>query len=151
MDLVQLIVFILEEQRYGLPLQAVDRAIGAVGITPLPRAPEVIEGVINMHGEIIPVINMRRRFGLPERPLDPQEHFIIASTRRRRVALRVDAVVGLQSCNRQEIAPGERVAPGADHIAGVVRLEEGLTVINDLDRFLSLDEEAELDEALGER
>ncbi len=59
------IVFTLDEQRYALHLSAVERVICVVEITPLPKAPEIVLGIINVGGQIIPVIDMRKRFRLP--------------------------------------------------------------------------------------
>jgi purine-binding chemotaxis protein CheW len=63
----QLVVFTLGQQRYGLPLSSVERAARIVEITPLPNAPEIVLGVINVQGRLMPVVNLRHRFRLPER------------------------------------------------------------------------------------
>ena len=63
----QLVVFALDDQRYALHLSAVDRVVPMVRVTPLPKAPDIVIGVVNVQGRVIPVINMRRRFRLPER------------------------------------------------------------------------------------
>jgi len=62
----RILVFILDEQRYGLDLDAVDRVVRAVAVTLLPDAPEVVLGIINVQGRIVPVINMRNCFRLHE-------------------------------------------------------------------------------------
>ena len=67
---IQLIVFTLNEQRYALYLSVVERIVRIVRITPLPKAPEIVSGVINVAGRIIPVLDTRKRFRLPERGLD---------------------------------------------------------------------------------
>jgi purine-binding chemotaxis protein CheW len=61
-----LVVFTLDARRYAVPLSTVERIIRAVEITPLPQAPEIVLGVINVQGRIIPVVNTRKRFRLPE-------------------------------------------------------------------------------------
>ena len=87
-----LISLTLGEQRYALSLAQVERVIRALEITSLPKAPEIIMGVINVRGMVIPVINVRRRFHLPERRISPGDQIIISHTTRRRVALIVDEV-----------------------------------------------------------
>ena len=62
-----IVVFTLDEQRYALHLLAVERVVRAVEVTALPEAPEIVLGVVNVKGRIVPVINVRRRFRLPER------------------------------------------------------------------------------------
>jgi purine-binding chemotaxis protein CheW len=81
------VVFTLDERRYALYLPAVERVVPAVEVTPLPNAPEVVLGVINVQGRIIPVINVRKRFGLRERDIEPNDRFILARTSRHVVAL----------------------------------------------------------------
>ena len=68
----QLVVFRLNGQRYALPLAAVERIVCAVEVTPLPGAPPVVLGVINVAGCVLPVFNIRRRFLLPEREVVPR-------------------------------------------------------------------------------
>src|ERR1700712_4788121 len=85
-----LIVFRLDDNRYGLRADAVERVVRTVEITPLPKAPPTVLGVINAEGQVIPVFDMRRRFQLPERMPDLSDHLIIARAGGRRVALAVD-------------------------------------------------------------
>jgi len=77
-ETLQLIVFTLDAQRYALHLSAVERAIRMVEITPLPKAPEIVIGVVNIHGAVIPVLNIRKRFRLPEREPDLGDQLIVA-------------------------------------------------------------------------
>ncbi|MCX6844855.1 MAG: chemotaxis protein CheW [candidate division WOR-3 bacterium] len=147
----QIVVFTLDEQRYALPLSAVERVIRAVEITPLPKAPEVVLGVIDAQGQVIPVVDVRKRFRLPSRPVDEDDRFILARTSRRRVALIADSVAGVHEAASQEMESAVREFPFLEHIQGVARTPDGLILINNLDRFLSLDEEQQLDAALPER
>ena len=73
-------IFCLDNLRYALRLAAVERATRAAAVTPLPEYAGNILGVINVHGEIIPVVNTRRVFGLPEREIIPDDMFIILNT-----------------------------------------------------------------------
>ena len=143
-----LIVFTLDNQRYALPLSASDRVVRMVAITLLPNAPEIILGVVNFQGRVMPVINMRRRFGLPEREFLPSDQIVIAHTSRRCVALVADAVLDVIACAGQSLIAAEDILPGVAYVDGVVKLADGLIFIHDLDRFLSLDEESTLDRVL---
>ncbi|MGH9857936.1 MAG: chemotaxis protein CheW, partial [Acidobacteriota bacterium] len=91
----QAVVFLLNEQRYALKLSVVGRIVRAVEVTGLPKAPEIVLGVIRIEGRIIPVMNMRKRLHLPEKEIDLSDQFLIAQTARRIVALEVDAVLGV--------------------------------------------------------
>ena len=144
----QLISFNLGEQRYALHLSAVDRVVRAVEISPLPQAPKIVTGIINFQGQVIPVINMRRRFRLPEREIALTDCLVIAHTARRPVGLVVDAVTGVIEHPAQSIAGAESILPGLEYVEGVVKLQDGLALIHDLDKFLSLEEEASLAQAL---
>jgi len=152
---LQLVVFALDGQRYALHLSAVERIVRAVEMTPLPKAPEIVIGVINAQGRIIPVFNIRRRFHLPEREIELSDQLIIANTARRTVALVVDTVDGVIERLSEEITPADQVLPRIEYVEGIVKLENGLVLIHDLDKFLSIDEETKLDEAVkkvkGER
>ena len=143
------IVFSLGNQRYALPLSAVDRVVRMVAITPLPKAPDIVLGVVNLQGRVIPVINMRRRFSLPEKAIALSDQLIVAHTSRRSVALVADAVHDVIADSSQGLMETENILPGIEYVDGVIKLEDGLILIHDLEKFLSLKEESALDRALG--
>lgn len=140
-----LVVFSLENQRYALPLSASERVVRMVAITQLPNAPGIIMGLVNFHGKVIPVVNMRRRFGLPEREPSLSDSLIIAHTTRRPVALMADAVLDVIACAAQNQIAAEDILTGVEYVEGVVKTADGLIFIHDLNRFLSLEEEDALD------
>lgn len=144
-----LVVFTLDDQRYALHLSAVERTIRMVEITPLPKAPETVLGVINVKGRIVPALDIRRRFGLPERKMGLSDHLIIARTAKRTVALAVDGTDGVIERPARDIIPPGLIVPGLEHVEGVVKLEDGMVFIHDLDGFLSLEEEQALEAAIG--
>ena len=144
-SVIELVEFALDGRRYGLLLSTVARVVRMVDVTPLPKAPEIVLGVINVRGQVIPVINLRRRFRLPERAIDLADHLIVARTARRPLALIVDAAIGVLECSDRDVEPAREVLPGLDYVEGIAKLEDGLILIHDLDKFLSLDEQAALD------
>lgn len=144
----KLVVFLLDERRFALRLASVERVLSIVEITPLPKAPETVLGVVDVQGTIIPVFDTRRRFRLPVRDVELTDQLLLARTSRRRVALVVDDVSGLIDHPTDAVITPEQILPGLEYVAGVVKLPEGLVLIHDLDSFLSLDEEAALDRAL---
>ena len=143
----QFVVFTLDEQRFGLELTAVERVVRRVEITPLPKAPEIVLGVVNVRGRVIPVVDIRRRFRLPERRPALSDQIIIARTAQRAVALAVDATIEVLDRPQEDMIEALRVLPGIEYVEGVLKLEDGLILIHDLNRFLSLEEEAALDRA----
>ncbi|PKO83555.1 MAG: chemotaxis protein CheW [Betaproteobacteria bacterium HGW-Betaproteobacteria-11] len=144
----QLLVFALDGERYGLVLSAVDSVVRAVNITPLPQAPDIVLGVVNVRGRVIPVINMRRRFRLPERKIVLTDQLVIARTTRRPVALVADAVSDILQYPEGDIVETQSILADAEYIEGVVKLNGGLILIHNLDTFLSLEEETSLDQAI---
>ncbi len=144
----KLVVFNIDGQRYGLPLDTVERALPMVAVSPLPQAPAVALGVINLHGQIIPVLDLRRRFGLPSHDYGLTAHLLVARTSRRTLALSVDDVLGVLDVAGAAATPADAILPGIGHVAGIVALADGLLFIHDLEACLSLDEERQLTESL---
>lgn len=143
-----LVLFSLDSIRYALRLAAVQGAVRAVALTPLPKAPEIVLGVINLRGAVIPVLNIRRRFALTDRPIDLSDHFLIARTARRTVALWVDSVNGVISHPQEAVLEPGQVVPGMAYVEGVMKLGSGLVFIHNLDSFLALPEEEALQKAM---
>lgn len=148
--LVRLVVFSLEGQRYALPLAAVERIVRAVEVTFLPNAPSIVLGVIDAEGRLLPVLDLRRRFGLPQREIRPADQFLIARTLYRAVALVIDEAQGVIERPESAVVGSARIAPGLEQFHGLVQLDDGLVLIHDLEKFLSLDEAHALDEAMSQ-
>lgn len=144
-------VFEVGDRRLALPASGIGEIVRAVAVTPLPLAPPVVEGVVNVRGTVLPVVDVRPRFGLPPRELSPDQHFILAHAGPRLVALRVDRVRELIQVDPEAIRQADEAAPGSRHVAGIASLPDGVIVIQDLDQLLSLDEHATLNAALAER
>lgn len=144
------VVFTLDEPRYALRLAAVVRVVRVVEVTPLPQAPEIVLGAINAQGNVIPVLDVRRRFRLPSRERRLEDRFIIARTAGRLVALVADDVPGVRELGPHEVVSTAAALPFAGYLQGVAKLEGGLVLITDLDAFLSLDEERLLNAVLEE-
>jgi len=142
------LVFTVDAQQYALRLESVQRVVRMVEITPLPKAPDIVLGVINLAGSVTPVLSPRRRLGLPEKEIGLDANLIIASTATRRVALAVDSVTKLEERLSEEIVEAETVAPGTRFTTSIVNLEDGILFIHDLDRFLSGEEETQLNDLL---
>ena len=144
-----LVAFNLEGLFLALPLDRVARAVRAVAATPLPQAPEIVCGVVNVQGRIVPVINLRRRFGLAERETGLDDQLLIAHSATRMLAMIVDAVVGVIECDEKDFVAVDSVVAGTRHLTGIVKSPDGMVLIHDLDSFLSLEEERALDAALS--
>lgn len=147
--LERVVVFQLDDQRYALMLHAVDGVLPAVELTPLPRGPRIVLGVFELRGEIMPVLDIRHRFGLRSLPIDPDQQMIVARAAGRRVALLVDRTLGPSEVPREDVTPGRRILDDLPYLKGIARTSDGLVLIHDLDTFLALDEASALDAAVA--
>jgi purine-binding chemotaxis protein CheW len=145
---LEVVVFEIGGRRYGLPAADVREIVRAAALTPLPRAPAVVEGILNLRGRIVPVLDIRARFRLPPRPLHPSDHLLVASVGERLVALRVDRATDLVRLRAEDIEDARGAVPGAEYVAWVAKLPNDLVLIHDLRTFLSRAESAALEEAL---
>jgi purine-binding chemotaxis protein CheW len=148
-SVLQLVVFRLHDQLYALRLEVVDRIVRIAEITALPSAPDIVLGVINIQGRVIPVVDPCRRFGLPQRELELSDQLIIARTSRRVIGLVVAGVDGVVDCPRSQLSEGQAILADARYVEGVLKREDGLIMIHDLDSFLSPLEDKHLSHALA--
>ena len=143
-----IVVFTLDGQRYALDLSMVERVERIVEITPLPRSPDIVLGVVNVRGDVIPAVNVRKRFRLPEREISLSDQLIVANTSVRTMALVVDEVIGVLAVSGAAVIDGGDILPGMDYVEGVVKLSDGMVLIHDLEKFLSLAEAKALEESM---
>jgi purine-binding chemotaxis protein CheW len=143
-------VFSVDSQRYGVPVAVTERVLPMVAISPLPGAPHAALGVINLHGDVVPVLDVRRRLGLAAREYGPAARLLVARSRLRVVALAVDDVAGVTDVEATAVKPPDAVLPGIEHVSGVAAVPDGLILIHDLDAFFSIEEERQLAASLAE-
>jgi len=142
---IDLVVFSLGGQPFALRSRDVRELVRAVAVVPLPKAPTIVEGVINARGRIVPVLDARARFGLPAKALEPSDHMILADAGDRTVAIRADRVLDLVRVDARDIETAS--LPATPYVAGVAKLPNGIVVIHDLRTFLTTAEAADLDAA----
>lgn len=134
--------------RAAVPAACVIEVLRAVAIAALPEAPEVVSGVINMRGAIMPVIDMRKRFGFPTREALPEDYFIAVRSGSHRVALHVDRPLDLARVTPMSLEQLVDSPASYAYVSGVVPTLDGVLLICDLPRFLSVAESAALERAL---
>ena len=155
--LQRLLGFEIDGNRYALRLSVVVNVEPAVEVTPLPQAPAIIAGVVDIHGRVVPVVSLRRRFGLLDREMVSSDKFIVSRIQRADsdvtggmlLALVVDAVNGVIEVETADISAADSIVAGLEHIEGVAQIAGELLLIHDLDRCLSLEENRVLDTAMG--
>src|ERR687888_435714 len=143
-----LVLFRVGTQHCAIPVSAAERVLPMVAVAPLPDAPPIALGAVNVEGRLLAVLDLQRRVGLPARELGPSAHLLVARTSRRTVALPVDEVLGVTEVAADEIVAPEAVLPGLSVVAGIAVLGDRVALIHDLEAFLSLDQERALQEAL---
>ena len=134
---LQLLVFTVNKQHYALRLNSVERIVRAVEVTPLPEASPGLLGVVNVQGQIVPVVNFRKRFGLPTREVDLDDRLIIATITERTVALLVDAVLGVVSGQEDDVVPSTRIDAGLGYSDGMIKLGEEMVLIPNLNKIVA--------------
>ena len=147
-SLIRLVLLTVDGQTYALPLAAVDRILRMVEGTPLPGAPGVVEGVINIQGEVVPIVSIRRRLGLAHRAVGVSDSLVVARARTRRLAIIAESVLGVVERPADDVVSTGNIAHGIQHIEGVLKTSDGLVLLQDLDKFFSLEEERSLNSAM---
>ena len=136
-------------QQLGLPSRNVEQVRAAVQVTRLPDAPPLIEGVVNLHGEIVPVVDGRRRIGISHRDVRLTDRFVIVRARGKRLVLHVDAAVGVSEVPASDLAEAASLNREAFGCKGIARLRGGLFAVHDMDELLSPHEFVRTERALA--
>ena len=142
-ELIQLVSFNLDQEEYGVDVLKVREIIRMPTVTRVPNTPHYVEGVINLRGKVIPIISMRKKFGLSEVDNDKQTRIMVMDVDGELMGFIVDAVSEVIRISGSEIQPSPAVvASGIDQecIAGVINQTERLLVLLDLEKMFSQDE-----------
>ncbi len=144
----QMVVFMMENEEFACSINNVQEVVKMVRVTPLPRSLDFVEGVINMRGEVIPVIDLRKRFELPEAERTNDSRIIIVEVQERMVGLIVDSVSEVTRLPDEQIQEAPRQVAGGktDLITGVGKVDDRMLIILDLDRILTTDEQVVLED-----
>jgi purine-binding chemotaxis protein CheW len=148
-DSVQLLVFVLHGQFHAVSLEHVERVVPAAQVTPVPGAPAIVLGIIDLHGRIVPVLDAHRGGNQGQPALRLSDQFVIIRTPLRTIALRVDGTHGVVERDAAAVSALGPALSCPDRGDGVVRLNDGLAVIDDVEAFLSSQEARQLDQALA--
>ena len=140
---LQIVVCELADEHYGLDIARVYELIRNQPITPVPRAPGFVKGVINLRGRIIPVVDLRGRFGMPAADPTKETRIVVAESGSTRVGLIVDGVSEVLLLPLDAIEPTPEVAAGddAEYLRGIAKLGDRLVLLLELDGLFGLDEQ----------
>jgi purine-binding chemotaxis protein CheW len=145
-ELMQLVTFSIGEEEFGVDILKVQEIIRMMEITKVPRAPDFVEGVINLRGKVIPILDLRRRFGLVTRDHDKHTRIIVIEISNMIVGFVVDSVSEVLRIPSNTVEPPPPVVSGleSEYISGVGKLADRLLILLDLDRLLSREEQGAL-------
>lgn len=148
----QIVVFELAAEHYGLDIAAVEGIIKLQPVTRMPHTPDFVEGVTNLRGAVVPVIDLRRRFALPKQEATSESRIIVAMMNQTKVGMVVDAVTQVLRVPEEAIDPLPAMATTVHSafIRGIAKLDGRLIILLDLNKVLSREEFASL-EALPAR
>lgn len=145
---VDVLVVQVARHRLALLASAVDEVQLAALPTPLPGAPDIVEGVLDVRGDVLPVVEVRRRLGMASRPVALDDCLVVTRANGRRLVLRVDDAVTVTQVQRAELVPDPRFV-GAAYVDGTGTDDDGLLVLLDVGRFLTEGDTSELHAALA--
>jgi len=147
-DQVQFVIFQLGESEFGVAINQVLRITRLMDITRVPRAPHFLEGVVNVHGEIVPVLDLKRRFDLPMGEYDDRARILIVEVEDQRVGMIVDSVTEIVRIPTAAIEPPPAMVAQISgvYLTGLGRLDDRLIIILDLSRVLTPEEVKELEQ-----
>src|SRR3990167_3073332 len=148
-DLVQFVTCRIAHEEFALDVLSVQEINRMVEVTRVPKAPYFVEGVINLRGRIIPVLDLRRRFGLSAVDRTDDSRIMVVLVRQRMVGLIVDEVVEVLRLPKVMIEPPPSVGStaGAEFTQGVGRIDDRLLIVLDLNRLLLPNEQAAMEAA----
>jgi purine-binding chemotaxis protein CheW len=134
---VQLVGFRLDNEDYAIAITKIQEIILMKPITRIPEVPDFIEGLINLRGSVIPIVNLRKRFGLAAREVDDETRTIVVNIQEKTVGCVVDAVTQVMRINRDQIQPPPLSVLSVSHqyVAGLARLDDRLIIILDIERL----------------
>ena len=136
-ETVQLLTFKLDDQEYALNIANVVQVVRMVALTRPPKAPDYMEGMFNLRGKIIPVINVRKRYDLPAKAHDLDTQLLIAKTDGHTMAITVDAVSEVLNLPVDNIEPPEAIGPEMEYLSAVGKVEDRLILILDPNKLLA--------------
>ncbi|MGE5587921.1 MAG: chemotaxis protein CheW [Clostridia bacterium] len=134
------VVFQLSRELYAVGISDVREIVRMQPITPVPSAPDYVEGVVNLRGQVIPVLSLAKRLGVPAEPVTPSTRIVVVQAGQDTIGMIVDSVVKVSHIPEQDIERPEALAregAGLAYIVGIARAEDSLITLIDLEQALS--------------
>lgn len=148
-SIVQLVTFHLVGEHFALPIHDTREITLMMDITPVPSAPDFVEGVINLRGQILPIIDLRKRFDLESKEYDADTRIIICELSGNMVGLIVDAIHEVMRIPENSIAPAPKIVAGGignEYIKGITHQDKDMIILINLGKVFSKGELSDLGE-----
>ncbi len=147
---IQVVSFKIGDEEFGVNILQVQEINRLVQITQVPNAPDFIEGVMNLRGRIVPVVNLRKRFGLPQKEYDKNTRVVVVELNDKTVGFIVDSVSEVLRFSNSDVEPTPDLITGIgnEYITGIAKLGDRLLILLDLEKVLTVEEKESLKEAL---
>ncbi len=148
---MQLVSFKLANETYGIEITKIREIILVGEITQIPETPHYIKGLINLRSSVIPVIDLRARFSLPEGELGEESRIMVLNVADRTIGIVVDSVNEVLRVSQDQVSPAPPTVAslGNQYMTGLVRLDEQLLILLDVDRLFGEEETAALESAVA--
>lgn len=138
-ELIQLVSFSLDDEEFGIEILKVQEINRMAKLTKVPLAPHYVEGIINLRGKVIPVIDLRRKFGMDSKEWDKNTRIVVCDVDGRVTGMIVDAVEEVRRIPKSLMEPPPNIVTSAsvDYISGVVKLDDRLLIFLDISKIAS--------------
>jgi len=148
---MQIVIFELAEEQYGLEISAVDSIIAAPDIVSVPHAPSFVEGIAQLRGEVLPIIDLRKRFGLPQQAYSKHTRFVVVGMENMKVGMAVDTVTEVLTLPDDCIEPPSPLvtSSASEFVTGVVNTDRHLILLVDLQKVLTVTEKEDLENTVS--
>lgn len=152
-EILQVVSFKIGDEEFGVNILQVQEINRLVQINRVPNAPGFIEGVMNLRGKIVPVVNLRKRFGLPQKEYDKNTRVVVVELNGKTVGFIVDSVSEVLRFSKNDVeSPPDLIATiDGEYITGIAKLSERLLILLDLEKVLTVEEKEILKEALKQQ
>lgn len=148
---MQLVSFHLAEEEYGIEITKVQEIILIGEITRMPQTPDYIKGLINLRSTVIPIVDLRLRFGMPPQEATDETRIMVVNVAGKTIGIVVDGVSKVLRISDEQIAPPPPTVAGLgkDYLTGLVKLDSRLLIMLDIDKILTEEETSQLSTGSG--
>ena len=147
-DQGKFLTFVLSKEEYGIEILKVREIIGVIGITPVPQTPDYLKGVINLRGKVIPIIDLRLKFSMPEDEYTQETCIIVVEVNNAQIGVVVDKVSEVIDIKSKDLEENPQFGQGIDtnFIFAFGKIKEKIIILLDIDKVLSSEESEMIDQ-----